>query len=112
MIELVTDQALEEMVSYRKSVTGVDHTIFISPKGYAQHAPRVKVAINPPHSIDPRTSTASVMIEDGELVVGVLPPRVLEQVQHFIKVNRATLLDYWHYRIDTDELRQRLRRIK
>ena len=24
---------LEEMVSYQKNVTGIDHTIFISPRG-------------------------------------------------------------------------------
>jgi hypothetical protein len=28
---------LEEMVSYREDVTGVDHTIFISPRGNARH---------------------------------------------------------------------------
>jgi hypothetical protein len=30
-------------------------------------------------------------------------------VERFIEINRAVLLDYWHYRIDTDQLRQRLR---
>lgn len=102
---------LEETVSYRKNVTGVDHTIFISPKGYARHAARVKVAINPPHSIDPRTAVATVLIADGELIIGQLPRRVLEQVQAFILRNRQALLDYWEYRIDTDELRSRLKRI-
>src|SRR6202030_1490281 len=31
--ELAEEELLEEMVSYRKNVTGVDNTIFISPKG-------------------------------------------------------------------------------
>ena len=33
---------LEEMVSYRKNVTGISHTVFISPRGNAAHGPRVK----------------------------------------------------------------------
>src|SRR5262245_48607874 len=53
MCEIADD--LQEMVSYRKNVTGVAHTLFISPKGNARHGPRVKVAIDPPDSLDPRT---------------------------------------------------------
>ena len=32
------------MVSLRTERTGVDNTIFVSTKGYAQHAPRIKIA--------------------------------------------------------------------
>jgi hypothetical protein len=32
-------------------------------------------------------------------------------VQRFIEANRPALLDYWEKRIDTDELRQRLKKI-
>jgi hypothetical protein len=46
--------ALEETVSYRRAVTGVENTIFISPKGSTQHAARIKLAIDPPNGIDPR----------------------------------------------------------
>ena len=31
----------EEMVSYRKDVTGIDCTVFISPRGIARHSPRI-----------------------------------------------------------------------
>src|SRR5215467_13837430 len=58
--ELAEQELLEEMVSYRKDVTGVDHTIFISPKGSTRHAARIKLAIEPPDSIDPRGTTASI----------------------------------------------------
>jgi hypothetical protein len=105
IIEFEAD--LQEMVSYRKNVTGVDHTLFISPKGNAQHAPRIKVAIDPPYSLDPRSKTAAIGF-DGSVLAGEIGPGLLQQVRHFIKQNRRVLLAYWDYQIDTDELRQRL----
>jgi len=53
------EEAVADMVSYRKNVTGLDNTIFISVK-FAQHAPRIKVAVDPPTHIDPFGSSASV----------------------------------------------------
>jgi hypothetical protein len=105
---LAEEELLAEMVSYRKDVTGVGNTIFISPKGNTRHAARVKVAINPPDSIDPRSETASVAIDDGIVKEGQVPAALLAAVQRFIALNRAALLDYWDYRIDTEELRRRL----
>ena len=55
--ELAERELVEEMVSSRKDVTGVDHTVFISPKGHVRHGPRIKVAIDPPDRIDPRGET-------------------------------------------------------
>ncbi len=109
--ELAEEELLEEMLSYRNNVTGVAHTIFISPRGKTRHAPRLKVAINPPDSIDPRAETASVTIADGEVVAGNVPAALIDQVRRFIAANRDALFDYWDYRIDTDELRQRLKAI-
>ena len=44
------DGEVEDMVSLRSEKTGVDNTIFVSTKGYAEHAPRIKIAVDPPHS--------------------------------------------------------------
>jgi hypothetical protein len=107
---LAEEELLGEMVSYREAVTGVSHTIFISPRGNTQHAPRIKVAIDPPDSIDPRRVTASVGISDGVVRAGEIPPSLLATVQRF-ELNRAVLIDHWEYRIDADELRQRLKSI-
>lgn len=107
------ERLFEEMVSYRKNVTGVDNTLFISPRGMTRHAARIKVAIAPPDSINPQTSTASVRIVDGAVVKGsAIPSHLLRQVLDFIALNREVLLDYWDYHIDTEELRQRLRKIR
>jgi hypothetical protein len=109
MLEMIgTDETdLQEMVSYRANVTGVANTIFISPKGNARHAPRIKIAIDPPDSLDPRGATVSIAL-DGDVTVGPITPELLRQAQRFIELNRQVLLDYWNYRIDTEELRQRL----
>jgi hypothetical protein len=107
--EPAEQQLLEEILCYRKDVTGVDNTIFISPKGNTRHAARVKLAIDPPDSVDPRGNTASVAIADGTVVAGDIPPGLLEQVRKFIDANREVLLDYWEYRIDTEALRRRLK---
>jgi hypothetical protein len=108
---LAEEELLEEMVTYRKNVTGVDNTIFISPKGNTRHAPRIKMAIDPPDSVDPRGETASIAIADGAVAAGDVPHRLLDQACRFIALNRDVLLDYWDYKIDTDELRRRLRSI-
>lgn len=102
---------LEEMVSYRKNVTGVDHTLFISPKGNAQHAPRIKVATDPPDSLDPRGETASISFS-GKVVDGDIDPKLLRQIKRFIQQNHKTLVDYWFYQIDTHQLQQRLKAVK
>jgi hypothetical protein len=104
-------EQLEHMVTYRKNVTGVDNTLFISPKVHAPHAAQVKVAIHPPDTVSPRSKTASVSIPKGEVVAGKVPPQVLRQVRRFVVLNADVLLDYWEERIDTDELCQRLKRI-
>jgi hypothetical protein len=81
------------------------------PKGNTRHAPRIKVAIDPPLSVDPRSKTASVAIADGSVVAGEVPPWLLDQARRFIDANRDVLRDYWEYRIDTEELRRRLKAI-
>ena len=91
---------LQEMVSFREDVTGISHTLFISP-----HA--IWVAIDPPDSLNPACRMALVSLQ-GDVVAGEIEPALLQQVREFIARNRDVLVEYWDYRIDTDELRQRL----
>lgn len=107
--ELAERELFGDMVSYRKNKTGVNNTIFISPKGYTRHAPRVKVAIDPPSSLDATSTQASIEISSGQVVAGEVPSELLKQVRKFIELNRAVLIDYWHNRIATDELTERLK---
>jgi hypothetical protein len=110
--ELAEEELLEEEVAFRKDATGIDNTIFISPRGKTRHAPRIKLAIDPPDSINPGTEAASIAIHDGSVVAGEnVQAALLRQVRRFIDLNRDTLLDYWEYRIDGRQLDRRLKRI-
>ena len=109
--ELAEREQLEHMVTYRKNITGVDNTIFISPGLRVRHAPRIKVAIDPPDSINPLSEQASVEISTGRVVAGEVSAALLKQVQKFIQLNRDVLLEYWDARITTDQLQERLKAI-
>jgi hypothetical protein len=110
--EAAERELLDEMTSFRKKETGVDNTVFISPKGFTRHAPRIKLAIDPPDSFDPRGETAAIMIDGGKVVAGEVPPKLLKQVRRFIDLNRGVLLDYWDYKISTPQLYERLKPIE
>ena len=101
-------ELLAEILSYRQNVTGIHNTLFMSPKGQVKHGPRVKVAIDPPTSLNPVSQTASIDF-DGQVVVGDVPPALFAQVRQFIELNRQALLDYWNYQTDTDQLRASLK---
>ena len=110
--QLAEEELLEHMASFRKDATGVDNTIWVSPKGRTRHAARIKVAINPPDSLNATSETASVAIHDGSVAEGRISSHILRQVQEFLKINREVLTDYWEERIDTRQLDQRLRPIQ
>jgi hypothetical protein len=107
--QLAEEELLEHMSSFRKGATGVDNTIWVSPKGRTRHAARIKVAIDPPDTLNPASKTASVAVDDGSVVEGHIPSR--EQVEEFVKINREVLMEFWEHRIDTPELTQRLKPI-
>jgi hypothetical protein len=94
------EETLEHMASFRWDSAGVDNTIFLSTKGYARHAARIKVAIDPLDTLDVTAITASIAVHDGSLVDGKMPPALLRRVQRFIDLNREPILRYWSNEID------------
>ena len=108
----VDEEFLENMVTYGKSITGIDNVIFISP-AHGQHGPRIKVAIDPPLRTRPGGWMISVSIEDPSQVIGRKPDaKLLARVHRFVELNRDALLEYWHSdTMTTDELQRRLRPI-
>jgi len=103
---------MEEMASFRKKATGIDNTIFLSPKGGAKHAARIKVAIDPPDSISPSSGCISIDVSDF-LVRGTLkvPADLYTKLKKFIDINRSVIIDYWNYKISTDELSDKLKKV-
>ena len=97
-----------DMVSLRTDKTGVDNTIFVSTRGRGQHAPRIKIAVEPSHSLNAASTSAAMTIHDYRIVGEHVPSRIAEQAKRFIERNRAALLDYWNEKIDTLQFIERL----
>jgi hypothetical protein len=105
------DEEVADMVSLRSEKTGVDNTIFVSTKGYAQHSPRIKIAIGPPHTFNATSKSASMAIHDYSIKGEYVAPHTVEQAKQFIDRNREALLDYWECKIDTTQLIERLKSV-
>jgi hypothetical protein len=108
--------ALEEdeaghMVSIVQKRSGIDNTLFVSTKGNSRHAARIKIAIDPPNSLNETCKGASMALHDFSTVGAYMPPWLVEQVKKFIEINGAVLLDYWDAKIDTGELFERIKPI-
>jgi hypothetical protein len=109
-IEDVDGEDPADMVSLRKDRTGVDNTIFVSTKGNARHAARIKIAVDPPDSLNAGGKTASMTVHDCKIIGEYMEPRVAEHAKRFIEANRDVLLSYWNFEVDTATLLERLRR--
>jgi hypothetical protein len=105
------DTLLEDMVSLTPTETGIENTIFVSTKGYAQHAPRIKIAIDPPDSFNATSKSASMALHDFQIAGEQVPTHIAKQAREFIVLNRPALLDYWNCEIATAELLRRIRPI-
>ena len=104
------DDEAADMVSLREKTTGVENTIFIQTGEGARHAARIKIAVDPPHTLNARSAQASMAIHDYGIVGAYVPPHVVEQAKRFIELNRDALLDYWDAKISTGDLLERLKR--
>ena len=105
----LADEEIMDMVSLVTSETGIHNTIFVSTKGYAQHAPRIKIAIDPPNSFSATSKTASMAIHDYSTLGEPIPTHIAKQARQFIERNRDVLLEYWNNKIGTGELIRRIR---
>jgi hypothetical protein len=102
-------EAPYEMVNLVSRMTGLPMTIWASPRGHARRAVRIKV--NPTHGRQMVIRDAiSVAIQPAPRVVaGTLSAADRQAVFQWIALNEETLVDYWEFRVDTDEFLQRLK---
>jgi len=103
------DDEDDDMVSLRSNKTGIDNIIFVSTKGRGRHAPRIKIAVDPPDTLNAASASASMTIHDYSIRGEHVPSHIAEQARRFIERNRAVLLDYWECRIDGAQLIERLK---
>jgi hypothetical protein len=99
-----------DMANLYPKHTGLPVTIWVSPRGRARHAARIKVCRRPGERMDP-TDLVSVSIRPSPRAIdGDLPPEIMQAVSVWVAVNENALMDYWDGAIDTIELASRLRR--
>lgn len=104
----INEDELFEMVNLVPRLTGLPMTIWVSPRGNARHGPRIKVNMTHGRSMS-SSNLATVAVDVSPwLVAGYLSGADLQAVSDWVKRNEAVLVDYWDFRIDTDELLQRL----
>lgn len=103
-------QDLYEMANLFPEDTGLPVTVWVSPRGRARHAARIKVCRGPGNRMVP-SNTAVVAIEpEPRLVEGRLQAAYLRPVMQWTILNREALLAYWNGEIGTGALIHRLQR--
>jgi hypothetical protein len=107
--ESFDDAEAEDMVSLPSRRTGVGNTIFIS-SGNPRHAPRIKIAVDPPDSFNPRAKNVTMQLHGDNAIDGdKMPPRrVIKQAKRWIKQNFAVLMQHWDNEISGDEVVKRV----
>jgi hypothetical protein len=98
------------MASLKPSQTGVDNTVFASPKGHARHAARIKIAIDPPDSFDIACKSVSMAVHDYREIGPGLTPKLRDQARAFIDRNRGVLLAYWAGKMATQDFFEQLKK--
>jgi hypothetical protein len=104
----------EDMTSLPTKYTGIVNVIWVSGKGNARHPARIKIAINPSHTFNPvgGGEIASMAVHDFSTRGAYIPPRVRDQCERWIALNRTALISYWNYEIDTGRLFELMQKIE
>lgn len=105
-----TDE-LFSMVNLSPRLTGLPMTVWVSPRGQAQHDVRVKVNLTHGRRMTIHDAAVVTVRPSPQVLSGQLPAADLQAVAAWIRLNEALLVDYWEFRIDTDELLRRLQRL-
>src|ERR1017187_4692694 len=109
---------LFKMSNLRENKTGLPVNIYVSSGGSVnkRHGPRLKVMISSAEKFNP-SETVSVCLKKDittDDVIGYhqLFPELLEKLREYVNLNYDVLMLYWNDEIDTDDLVNRLRKIK
>src|SRR5688500_15959808 len=88
-----------EMANLSARTTGLPLTVWVSPRGNAQHDVRIKVSLTPGRMEGTDTAVVAVRPEP-RLLHGEIEPRDLERIVAWIRLNRDALVALWDDRID------------
>jgi len=90
-----------EMANLFPADTGLPMVVWASERGHARHEVRIKVNQSHGTRMLPGNLAVVAVRPAPRLVAGNLSPADLNAVSDWIRLNEATLLDYWEYRIST-----------
>ena len=96
-----TSEDLFEMANLYPGTTGLPMTVWVSPRGNAQHDVRVKVNMTHGNQMN-IANTAVVGVRPApRIVAGQLSPADAQAVFQWVSLNADALVEYWEGRIDT-----------
>jgi hypothetical protein len=101
---------LYEMTNLFPRTTGLPMTVWVSPRGRAQHDARIKVSLSPGRMDIGHTAVVGIR-PSPRLIEGRLATADLDLVSQWIKLNEDALIDFWNETIDSVELGGRLKKI-
>ena len=101
---------LFEMANLFPRTTGLPMAVWVSPRGKARHAARIKVSLTPGRMDIAHTAVIGIR-PTPRLIEGELRRAEFELASRWIRLNEAALIDFWNETIDSAELAGRLRKV-
>lgn len=114
VLDRIMGRALYEMANVAPKRTGLPYGIWISHRGSVRHGPRIKAYAA---GYQVRASEIVVTIEEVPRVIRCpqrphVPAAHLRQLEAFVRLNRAPLIQYWEDNdMDTQDMIDQLRRL-
>ena len=100
---------LFEMANLYPDTTGLPMTVWVSPRGNAQHDVRVKVNMTHGNQMNIANTAVVAVRPSPRIVAGQLAPADVQSVFRWVSLNTDALVEYWEGRIDTARLIHSLR---
>ena len=100
---------LFEMANLYPDTTGLPMTVWVSPRGNAQHDVRVKVNMTHGNQMNIANTAVVAVRPSPRIVTGQLAPAYVQSVFQWVSLNTDALVEYWEGRIDTARLIHSLR---
>jgi hypothetical protein len=97
---------LYEMADLFPRTTGLPMTVWVSPRGRARHAARIKVSLSRGRMDIGHTAVVGIR-PSPRWIQGTLVPADFDLVSKWIRVNEDVLMDFWNETIDSVELGSR-----
>ena len=104
-----TSDELYEMANLYPRTTGLPMTVWISPRGNAQHDVRIKVNVTHGNQMTVDNTAVVAVRPPPHIVAGRLSTADQRAVFAWITLNAPAIIAYWDGNIDTAELIQALK---